>query len=71
VLVKKIILDKANRLYQLPPDLLAFVRPEAKRLLPRRAELIDLARLQWPIAFEAEHAVDASGLAPASNQNNF
>ena len=49
--VKKIVLEKANRLYQLPPELLTFVPSDQRRRLLRRADMVDLATFGWPVAF--------------------
>ncbi len=45
--VKKIIVEKANRLYQLPPDLLSFRPPEKARPLLKKSEVLDLAGFRW------------------------
>jgi hypothetical protein len=33
MLVKKVVIDKANRLYQLPPDIQSFIPAEPRRSL--------------------------------------
>lgn len=63
--VKKVLIDRANRLYQMPPDLLDFIKSEKKPGLLKRQELIDLAALSWPIRFEKERDIDPQDLGPA------
>lgn len=46
--VKRIIVEKANRLYQLPPDLMSFRQPDKDRRLLKKPELLDLAGFRWP-----------------------
>ncbi len=43
---KRIILERANRLYQMPPVLDEYLR-EPRSLLPRQVPTIDLARFRW------------------------
>jgi len=66
--VKKVIIDRANRIYQMPPGLLAFVKTEKKLHLLKRPELIDLASFAWPIPYEEDQIPDAEGLRPASRE---
>jgi len=47
--VKKTVIEKADRLYQLPPDIFSFVRTDRKQPLLRKTPLIDLGRFHWPI----------------------
>lgn len=47
--VKKIIVEKANRLYQLPPDLMSFARPQRRLKLLKKTELLDLTSFRWPV----------------------
>lgn len=58
--VKKIIVEKANRLYQLPPDLMSFARPQKQLKLLKKTELLDLASFNWPIK-----PSDESGIGPS------
>ncbi len=63
--VKKIIVEKANRLYQLPPDILSFARLEKQMRLIRKPELVDLASFRWPIGSGEINGVTDS-LRPAT-----
>lgn len=65
---KKVVIDKANRLYQMPPAILAFIRTEKKRGLLKRPELIDLASFSWPVEHESDQIPNAEELRPASRE---
>ena len=65
-LKKKVVIDKANRLYQLPPGILSLLGAERRRRLIRRADLVDLASYSWPVTFDPDATWTAEQLAPAS-----
>ena len=65
--IRKVVLDKANRLYQLPPTITEFIPSRRKQGLVRRDDLIDLAAFRWPIAFTPEFVAGPQDLAPSSN----
>lgn len=52
MLVKRVVVEKANRLYQLPPEVDSLLRLARKRerTHPRKGELIDLATFKWPVS---------------------
>jgi LL-diaminopimelate aminotransferase len=70
MVVTKVLLEKANRLYQMPPDLMSFARTEKSAGLLRRKDTIDLATFRWPVSFDtalspqgpALEALDDKGL---------
>ena len=66
MVIKKVVIDKANRLYQLAPDILAFTREKSRKALLKKVELLDLAHFNWPVAANAEHLSSDSWLKPAS-----
>jgi len=66
--VKKIIVEKANRLYQLPPDLMSFRRPDKSRRLLKKTELVDLASFRWPAPTD-QPAPGVSSLTPADRES--
>jgi len=66
--IKKVIIDKANRIYQMPPSILASIRTEKKHELLKRPDLIDLASFAWPIAWEPDWTPDVEGLKPATQE---
>jgi len=65
---KKIIIDKANRLHQMPPDILSFIRTESLRPLLKKPKLIDLATFTWPVTYDSHSAPSAPELQPASSE---
>jgi LL-diaminopimelate aminotransferase len=66
MLIKKVIIDKADRMYQMPMDILSFVPTPVKQPLRKRPDLIDLASFRWPVKFSSGDQVSAAELAPAS-----
>lgn len=66
MLVKKVLIDRADRLYQMPPDVLDFARPLlGKRLLPG-SPILDLASLNWPGTPDADESQKPASLNPAT-----
>ena len=65
--IKRVVIDRANRVYQLPPDVLASVITDGRPSLIRRSQAIDLASFKWPAAFKKEKLPDADTLAPADS----
>jgi LL-diaminopimelate aminotransferase len=65
---KKIIIDKANRLHQMPPDILSFIQTESLRPLLKKPDLLDLATFNWPVPFDSYEAPTAEDLQPASSE---
>ncbi len=63
--IKKIVIDKANRLFQLPPDLASFFRTQKKPTLIKRTKMLDLASLNWPIEFTEGTSADDTSIDPA------
>jgi aspartate/methionine/tyrosine aminotransferase len=68
MLIKKVLIDKANRLYQLPPDIMAFAESDRQRAFHRRADLIDLASFRWPVEFDEDQLPNREGLLPADRE---
>jgi LL-diaminopimelate aminotransferase len=54
MLVKKVVIDKANRLYKLSPDIQSFLPSDIRGSLIRRSDVLDLATFTWPVAPEQE-----------------
>lgn len=65
-MIKRVIIDKANRLYQMPLDVLSFLPSGERKLMLRRADLIDLAGFRWPISFAADQMPSPEQMRPAS-----
>lgn len=65
MLVKKVLIDRADRLYQMPPDVLDFARPIlGKPLLPGQP-ILDLASFEWPVVEGSSEKFDIDSLLPA------
>src|SRR5512138_41564 len=67
-MIKKVIIDKANRLYQMPLDVLSFLPSGERKLLLRPADLIDLASFKWPVEFGADQVPSIEQMRPASSE---
>ena len=65
-MVKKVVIDKANRLHQMPPHVLAFADTVRRRLRARGDGLIDLASFVWPVDYDPGVLSDESVLQPVS-----
>ncbi len=65
--VKKVIIDRANRLYQMPPDLFESTLTEKKVTLLKRKELINLASFDWPCEWENDTSIALEESRPASD----
>ena len=63
---KKVVIEKADRLYQMPPDILSMIRVSDKPSLVRKTDQIDLASFNWPIKFDPEINIQVIGMEPAS-----
>jgi LL-diaminopimelate aminotransferase len=66
MLVKKLVIDKANRQHLMPPDILEFTRTEKSSSLLRRADLVDLASFRWPVSGTEDQLTAAEALTPAT-----
>ena len=63
--VKKVIVDRANRLHLIPPEILSFLPSQRQGRILRKTTLIDCANLQWPVSYESDTDTTASS-EPAS-----
>ncbi len=65
MLVKKVVIDKADRLYQLPPALSSFLPSKQRLARVKKNELLDLASFVWPISFDATETPSSNSLESA------
>ena len=65
-MIKKVLIDKANRLYQFPPDIFSFIRGNEKPSLIKKTELIDLGRFNWNIEFDSKTEISPDKLSNCS-----
>lgn len=63
---KKVIIEKSNRLFKMPPPLLPFSETERSRIFLRKSDVIDLATFNWPVVLAPDEVPDVEGLRPAS-----
>ncbi len=54
MIIKKAVIDKAHRLYQLPPDIFSFARQKTRPTAIKKIELLDLARFKWPVQMDLD-----------------
>jgi aspartate/methionine/tyrosine aminotransferase len=66
--VRKVVIDKANRLYQMPPEVNDFIPVGHKFFGLGRTDVIDLASFHWPVPFEGDPRPQGHQLSPASDQ---
>lgn len=64
--IKRVLVDRATRLHQSPPDILSTLQSERRVTLVRRADLIDLGSFTWPIMFDEEQTPRTDRLRQAS-----
>ena len=69
--IKKVIIEKANRLYKLPPDLLSFAQFKRRPTLIKKMPTLDLARFVWPVAMDSSSLTGDDGFQPASEEQLF
>ena len=65
-MIKKVVIDKANRIYQIPPDIFSFTKDKSRQSLIKKTELVDIARFNWPVPFENIQDFNIENLKPAS-----
>ncbi len=66
---KKVVIEKANRLYQLPPEPDAYLPERRRRSLIRKMTVLDLASFVWPIRPDETQMVSAAAFAPADRDS--
>jgi len=66
-LSKKIMIEKSNRLYQMPPEIFSFVRSEKKPGIIRKTEFLDLGRFDWPVGFDSFDTSNAADWSAADS----
>lgn len=64
-MIKKILIDKANRTYQLPPDIFSFLPDNDKPSLIKKTELIDLGKFNWNVPYDEELDINPTALQTA------
>lgn len=65
--VKKVVIEKANRIYQLPPPLFSSLPKRREKTLLRKTDFLDFSGFNWQVDIEAELTLKADSLQPASS----
>ena len=65
---KRVIVEKATRLYQLPPEVTTFADVHRRPSLIKKSPILDLARFRWTVARQAFHS-DADPFRPATESS--
>jgi len=65
---KKVVIDRADRMYQLPPELISFLPERPRPSLIKKTDIVDLAGFRWPVSESTDGKVDSSALLPASTE---
>ncbi len=68
MIVKKLVIDKANRLYQLAPGIRSFVPSEPRRSLVRKTNVLDLSTFTWPVEIVPDELQRQNGMQRASQE---
>ena len=64
--VKKVVIEKADRLYQLPPPLFSTLPKEKEKTLLKKTDILNFSKFIWPLEMEDELELNSDGLKPAS-----
>jgi len=65
--VKKVVIEKADRVYQLPPPLFTSLHKERDKTLLKKTDILNFAKFSWSVPTESELVLDAQGLRPAED----
>ena len=68
--IKKVIIDKAHRLYQLPPAINSFSPKSKKGKLLKKSDIIDLASFNWPIETDLDQDLSNKSFQPAWHRDH-
>jgi len=65
---KKVVIEKANRLFQLPPPLFSLMHKEKTRTSFLRTNILNFSRFNWPVETDIELSLDSESLSPANDK---
>ena len=68
-MIKKVIIDKANRLFQMPPDIFSFTKDNQRKPIIKKSELLDLGHFNWPVDLLKDSFPDENGFTAASKDD--
>ena len=63
---KKVVIEKADRIYQLPPPLFTTLPKEKEKTLLKKTDILNFSRFSWPVQPDEELTLNADSLKPAS-----
>ena len=63
---KKVVIEKADRVYQLPPPLFTTLPKEKEKTLLKKTDILNFSKFSWPLEMEEELELKSDGLRPAS-----
>jgi LL-diaminopimelate aminotransferase len=65
---KKVVIEKANRLFQLPPPLFSLLRKEKTKTSFLKTNILNFSKFSWPIETEVDLKIDSDSLKPAGDK---
>ncbi len=69
MIVKKVVIDKADRLYQLAPELQSFIPFKKTTTKAQKTKLLDLASFNWPVSYPDNMSLTPDDLRPAKQES--
>ncbi len=66
MLIKKVVVDRADRLYQLPPDISSFIPGMRRKIQSPKVRILDLATFNWGGVFPEDKEITSESLQQAS-----
>ncbi|MGH8016473.1 MAG: aminotransferase class I/II-fold pyridoxal phosphate-dependent enzyme, partial [Candidatus Zixiibacteriota bacterium] len=64
--LKKVVIEKANRLFQLPPPLFTSIHKKRDKTLIRKTDILNFTRFSWPAKASPDLNVTPESIEPAS-----
>ncbi len=65
---KKVVIDRADRMYQLPPELVSCLPERPRPSLIKKTDILDFAGFRWPIPETPPDKIEPSALLPARHE---
>ncbi len=65
--LKKVVIEKANRVYQLPPPLFTTLPRRRDKTLLKKTDFLDFTKFNWPVESEPNMELAADGFGPATD----
>jgi len=68
MVTKKIVIEKANRMFQLPPPLFSLLHKEKTKTSFLRTNILNFSKFNWPVETDSELTFDSESLSPAGDK---